>query len=270
MRISRLRLASQLAQALRRMLRGMPEREVNIQWIGPFVGKMIQRTDSPARWVGRSRNSPIACAPASDRGTAGAGRCRTVTDVTALRDRLRALPTFPDALPHLDPEAVPDDPMALFHRWLDEAIESGERQPAAMTLTTVDDDGRPAMRTLIIKDVDEHGLWFASARSSRKGRHLAARPWAGMLFFWRPLGRQLELTGPVEALSTEVSAADWRARPSFDGRDNPDWQVWALRPSRVEFLQATLDRRHTRVEYQDSPGGWTHRQLLPSEQNAAR
>lgn len=186
--------------------------------------------------------------------------------MSALGDRLRSLPTFPADLPTLDPSAVPDDPTALLLAWLDEAIATGERQANAMTLTTVNDEGRPANRTLIVKDVDDRGLHFSSSLRSRKAAHLAARPYAGMMFFWRPLGRQLEVSGPVVALDAGTSAADWRQRPSYDGRDNPDWQVWALQPERYEFLQATLDRRHVRVEYVRAGDGWQHARLLPSEQ----
>ncbi|WOF22693.1 pyridoxamine 5'-phosphate oxidase family protein [Microbacterium betulae] len=185
--------------------------------------------------------------------------------MTDLRDRLRDLPSFPGDLAILDPDAVPGDPLELFRSWLDDAIASGERQPHAMTVTTIDDNGRASHRTLIVKDVDERGIQVSSSRSSRKGAHLAERPWAGMLFFWRELGRQVELTGPVTALPAEESAADWRERPSYDGVDNPDWQVWTLAPTRAEFLQATHDRRHTRVEYVRDGETWTHRPLRASE-----
>ena len=185
--------------------------------------------------------------------------------MTELRGRLRALPSFPDDLTILDVDAGPADPLALFRGWLDDAIASGERQPHAMTVTTTDETGRPAQRTLIVKDIDERGIQMSSSRTSRKAAHLAERPWAGMLFLWRELGRQVELSGPVSALSAEESAADWHERPSYDGHHNPDWQVWALAPSRVEFLQATHDRRHTRVEYVLEDGRWTHRPLRASE-----
>lgn len=183
-----------------------------------------------------------------------------------LRERLRELPTFPDELPTFDPDAVPDDPTELFVTWLDDAIASGERQPNAMTVTTIGPDGEPANRTLIVKEVDGRGLHFSSSRSSRKAAHLAARPVAGMLFFWRALGRQIEVAGSVTALDEEASAADWRERPTYDGADNPDWQVWALAPERVEFLQATHDRKHVRVEYVRGPQGWQHARLRPSEE----
>ena len=182
-----------------------------------------------------------------------------------LASRLRALPAFPEDLPLFDPAAVPADPTMLLLDWLGDAIASGERQPHAVTVTTVDDDGFPANRTLIVKDLDSDGIHFSSSLASRKADHLAERPYVGMLFFWRPLGRQVEVTGNAEALSAETSAADWRQRPNFDGRDNPDWQVWSLHPSRFEFLQATHDRAHVRVEYRRTRTGWTHRRLRPSE-----
>lgn len=183
-----------------------------------------------------------------------------------LRETLRALPTFPDDLPALAPDRVPDDPRELFVRWLIEAIGTGERQPGAMALTSVGSDGVPSSRTLIVKDVDERGLHFSSSRRSRKARDLHERPVATMLFFWRALGRQVEVTGDVVALDPATSATDWRERPSYDGHDNPDWQVWALQPSRWEMLQATHDRRHVRVEYLRDRDGWRHRQLVPSEE----
>lgn len=182
-----------------------------------------------------------------------------------LRETLRTLPTFPEDMPTLDPEGVPADPLELFLSWLQDAIASGERQPGAMTVTTLGAHGVPASRTLIVKDVDERGIQFSSSRSSRKASHLAANPVATLLFFWRALGRQVEVTGAVEPLDAATSQADWRERPSYDGTDNPDWQVWAVLPRRLEFLQATHDRRHVRVEYARQNEGWTHRQLRPSE-----
>lgn len=180
--------------------------------------------------------------------------------MSELRERLRALPTFPETMPVLDPVAVPTHPLALFTAWLDDAIAAGERQPSAFTLSTVGEGGVPASRTLIVKDVDERGLQFSSSRGSRKAQQLAARPVATALFFWRPLGRQVEVTGDVVDLGADASAADWRERPSYAGQPNPDWVLWALQPTRFEFLQATLDRKHVRVEYRLGADGWTHRQ----------
>lgn len=176
------------------------------------------------------------------------------------RERLRALPTFPDDLPVLDPGAVPEHPLDLFRTWLDDAIDSGERQPGAFTLSTVGDRGAPASRTLIVKAIDERGLQFSSNRGSRKASQLAEHPSATGLFYWRPSGRQVEVTGEVIDLGSDASQADWRERPSYTGEPNPEWVLWALQPTRFEFLQATLDRKHTRVEYLRSATGWSHRQ----------
>ena len=101
--------------------------------------------------------------------------------VSDYRERLRALPSFPESMPTLDAEAVPTHPLALFTAWLDDAIDSGERQPSAFTLSTIGDDGAPASRTLIVKDVDERGIQFSSSRGSRKAGELEARPVATAL-----------------------------------------------------------------------------------------
>lgn len=176
------------------------------------------------------------------------------------RARLRSLPTFPDDLPVLDPDGVPQHPLDLFRTWLDDAIATGERQPNAFTLSTIGDEDAPASRTLIVKAIDDRGLHFSSSRGSRKATQLAARPVATGLFFWRPLGRQVEVTGTVTDLGADASQADWAERPSYTGTPNPEWVLWALQPTRFEFLQATLDRKHVRVEYRRGDDGWKHRQ----------
>ena len=185
----------------------------------------------------------------------------------SLRDRLRALPSFPDDLPTFDADATPADPLDLVRAWLDDAIAAGGIAPHAMTLSTVDDAGRPASRVLVVKDVDERGLLFASSRSSRKAQHLAHRPTATMHASWPALGRQIEIAGSVVELDDATSLADWRERPTYDGVDDPQWRVWALQPRRVEAMQARHDRRHVRVEYVRDADGW-HR--WPLGQGAGR
>lgn len=173
-----------------------------------------------------------------------------------LRDRLRALPPFPDDLPAFDPAAAPSDPLDLLRAWLDDAIASGERAPHAFTLTTLDEDGAPASRTLVVKDVDERGVQVAGRRSSRKGGHLAAGRPVGMHVFWPGLGRQIELTGTAVALSAAESASDWLARPTAGADVDPDWQVWAIRPDRASFFQASHDRVHAQLVYERDGAGW--------------
>jgi pyridoxamine 5'-phosphate oxidase len=102
---------------------------------------------------------------------------------------------------------------------------------------------------LILKNIDEDGWHFATSRASRKGRELTGNPHAALNFFWQPQGRQVRVAGAVSELSREASDADWHARPGADGSDNPDWQLYALRPREVEFWQARHDRRHIRHQY---------------------
>lgn len=175
-----------------------------------------------------------------------------------LRDRLRDLPAFPADLPVLDPDTVPEDPHDLFLTWLEEAIAAGNRQPHAMTLATALTDGTPLGRTMILKDIDDRGFQFATRSTSRKGIQVRENPRASMVFFWRESGRQVRVTGDVVPLDEETSQADWRSRPSYTGQPEPDWQVYALRPSEVEFTQARHDRRHTRIEYRRDQEGWSH------------
>lgn len=177
--------------------------------------------------------------------------------MSTLRDQLAALPSFPHPLPVLDPEQAPEDPHELFSRWFQDAIDSGQRQPHAMTFTSI--DGETAVgRTLIVKDIDERGFHFSTHRTSRKGQQIEANPRASMIFFWRESGRQVRVTGVVHALSREESERDWQARPSYTGSPNPDWQLYALEPREFEFMQAREDRNHTRVEYVHHGPTWSH------------
>jgi pyridoxamine 5'-phosphate oxidase len=167
----------------------------------------------------------------------------------AFRSHLRALPDFPTDLPDFDPAHVPADPVALFTLWLDEALAAGVLQPHACSLATAAGNGQPSVRMLILKNIDDDGWHFATSRTSRKGRELSVNPKAALNFYWPQQGRQVRVAGPVVELSAEASAADWQARPAADGSDNPDWQLYALRPTELEFWQARHDRRHVRHRY---------------------
>lgn len=172
----------------------------------------------------------------------------------SFRQLLRALPDFPEVLPDFDPEQAPEDPAELFRQWLAEALAAGVPQPNACSLATADTLGRSSSRMLILKNIDDDGWHFATSRTSRKGRELSANPQAALNFYWQPQGRQVRVAGSVVELSREASASDWRARPGADGsenanNENPDWQLYAVRPREVEFWQARHDRRHTRHRY---------------------
>lgn len=179
-----------------------------------------------------------------------------------MRDRLRAVPSFPETMPLFDVAEAPEDPNDLFSAWLEDAMADGSRQPNAMSLVTVREDGMPVARTVILKERDERGYWFSTYRTSKKGLEVAANPHASMLFFWRESGRQVCITGRVVPLDYETSQSDWRTRPAYAGEPNPQWQVYALVPTEFEFLQARLDRKHTRLAYRAEAGEWHHAPVL--------
>ncbi|MCR2812930.1 pyridoxamine 5'-phosphate oxidase family protein [Microbacterium sp. zg.Y1090] len=177
---------------------------------------------------------------------------------SSIAEWLRSLPSLTGSPPPFDLSALPDDPEQLFTAWLREAVDSGVPEPHAATLATVDADGLPDARTLILKDVDDHGWAVAGPRSSVKGTQLAAHPAAALNFWWQPLVRAVRVRGNVrEATGAEV-AADLAAR-SAEARAGvaaDDWMLWRIAPQRVEFWQGSLDRNHTRVVYERDGEAW--------------
>lgn len=158
-----------------------------------------------------------------------------------------------------DPSALPADPVDLFLAWLDEAVAAGVAEPRAMTLSTVDGDGLPDSRVLILKDVTDLGWAFASTASSRKGQQLADSPVASLGFWWQPLMRAVRVRGPVVEASRVESEADLATRgPAARAAVAVgDWRLWRVRPTRVEHWQGSPDRRHTRVVDVRDGGGWS-------------
>lgn len=171
--------------------------------------------------------------------------------------RLRAIPSLTGTAPAIDLQQLPDEPITLFHEWLDAAVLTQVPEPVAATLSTVDDEGMPDARTLILKDVDSAGWAFAGAASSRKGRQLAAHPAAALSIWWQPLMRTVRVRGPVAEASRQESEADLAAR-SETARSTVspgDWRLWRIQPTRVEFWQGAADRRPLRIVYV-LDGGW--------------
>lgn len=214
-----------------------------------------------------------------------------------MRQRLRSLPVFAGPLLTFDVEEAPDDPVELFTIWLTAAIDAGVAEPHAMTLSTVDADGDPDARVLLLKDVDERGWSFASSRASRKGRQLAAAPAAALSVYWPALGRQVRLRGRVLQAGSADSAQDYLARSASARAESllarqsqvltapadvgsalagaaaritaepglvaPGWTLYRLAAGEVEFWQAAASRRHTRLRYRRTDGHWEREQLWP-------
>ncbi|MFE6733686.1 pyridoxal 5'-phosphate synthase [Microbacterium sp. NPDC057650] len=180
--------------------------------------------------------------------------------MSSVRGLLRAVPALTGTAPSFDPLSAPDDPVALFLVWCDEALAAGIAEPHTMTLSTVDEEGRPDARTLILKDVDRLGWAFASTRSSAKGHQLAVHPAAALSFWWQAQVRAVRVRGPVVRAAEEESAADLAARSAAarEGVAEGDWAVWRVVPEQIEFWQGSADRRHLRLVYERRGDGWSH------------
>lgn len=174
------------------------------------------------------------------------------------RSMLRGIPSLQGSAPDVEVGALPADPIALFLRWLDDAVRAEVAEPHVMTLSTVDGDDVPDARVLVLKDVDERGWAFAGLASSAKGRQLAGSPAAALSFWWQPHARAIRLRGRVVAAPREESLADLRARPAAGqaGVDPDDWTLWRLQPTHVEFWQGAKDRKHLRLHYTLGAAGW--------------
>src|SRR5688500_7447156 len=113
----------------------------------------------------------------------------------------------------LDETDAGDDPVALFRRWLDEAVAAGIHEPNAMALATADESGRPSVRTVLLKGFDEAGAVFYTNYDSRKARELATNPWASVVLLWRELQRQVRIEGHVGRVDSDRSDAYFASRP---------------------------------------------------------
>src|SRR3954467_3269205 len=106
-----------------------------------------------------------------------------------------------------------DEPLRLFGQWLEDATRSEPADPNAMAVATVDSDGLPNVRMVLLKGFDERGAVFYTNMDSQKGRELSAHPKAALLFHWKSLRRQARLRGPVERVSDAEADAYFPPRP---------------------------------------------------------
>lgn len=220
-----------------------------------------------------------------------------MTASAGLRARLRALKVLAGPFEPFEIGDAADDPQGQFLNWLRAAIAAGVPEPHAMTLSTVDAQGCPDARVLILKDVDALGWHFAASSRSPKGRQIAGRNVVCLTFYWQTLGRQVRVRGTAVDVGAEAGAADFQARPAGSragaltdrqsdvlddpgqldravaeqreriaqdpGLVAPSWTVYAVEPRQVEFWQADIDRRHTRLRYTRTAQGWVRERLWP-------
>ena len=189
------------------------------------------------------------------------------------------------------------NPLDRVRAWFEEAAASGLIEAERMALATATPDGRPSVRIVLLKGIDDAGIRFFTNYGSRKGRELDANPRAAATLYWQPLQRAVRLEGPVERLSGEESDAYFATRPrgaqvgawaSVQGavlsdrseleervkeidEQFPDdiprpefWGGYRLRPDAVELWQGRPDRLHDREHFLLQPdGSWRTERLSP-------
>ena len=189
------------------------------------------------------------------------------------------------------------EPFALFAEWLEAAKTSEPNDANAMTLATVDANGLPDARMVLLKDMDARGFTFFSNQESAKGEQLWAHPSAALLFHWKSLRRQVRVRGTVEPVSAAEADAYFasRARESrigawvsdqsrplarrevleagvaaqtarFEGEEvsRPDrWIGWRVVPQQIEFWRDRPFRLHDRLRFDREGDGWTGTRLWP-------
>ena len=169
-----------------------------------------------------------------------------------------------DTEPPLREEDVDADPLRQFAAWFDAAARAGEQAPEAAALATATGDGRPSVRMVLVKQVDERGFAFYTNYESRKGDELAANPWAALLFHWERLGRQVRAEGAVTRVAAQDTAAYVRSRPR-----GSQLSALASPQSRVIESREELERRVAELadRYATSelplPEGWGGFRLVP-------
>lgn len=190
-----------------------------------------------------------------------------------------------------------EEPFALFGRWLEDATKSEPNDPNAVALATVDPDGMPNVRMVLLKDFDEAGFVFYTNFESAKGREILASMKAAMLFHWKSLRRQVRVRGAVERVTDaeadayfatrprgsrigawasaqsrplesrfalEKSVAEYTARYAIGEIPRPShWSGLRIRPVSIEFWHDRPFRLHDRVSFEREGKGWRRTRLYP-------
>ena len=198
----------------------------------------------------------------------------------------------------LNHETLKSNPIEQFEDWYQQTIESDIYEPGAMSLSTVDADGQPWQRIVLLKLFDKKGFVFFTNYESRKAQQIAVNPNVSLIFLWHSMGRQIKITGQAEKISSAESLKYFITRPRgsqlgawaskqsqminsrsvLESMVNsmkqkyadkevplpPFWGGYRVIPKTVEFWQARDSRLHDRFIYQqDVSGGWVSERMAP-------
>lgn len=187
--------------------------------------------------------------------------------------------------------------VARFNDHLAFAAREGIFEPTAFQLATIGPDGRPSVRTMLLKQADDRGFVFYTNTRSRKGREIAATGRVALVFWWGPIQRQVRVEGPAEPVTPAEADAYFASRPhgsqigawasnqssTLPGREAllaavkdveerygtapvprpPHWSGFRVRPEVMEFWYGREDRLHERFEYRLEGNAWVERILSP-------
>ena len=190
-----------------------------------------------------------------------------------------------------------NDPTALFRNWFQEAIDAGLQEPSAMSLATLDADGHPDARMVLLKGVDERGFVFYTNLGSPKARALLQEPWAALCFYWDKIDKQIRVRGRADRVSDDEADAYFATRPrlsqigAWASRQSrpmrgyfeleaevaktvvrfgvgevprpPFWSGFRVVPEQIEFWKQKPFRRHERILYTRTAGIWQKQWLYP-------
>ena len=197
----------------------------------------------------------------------------------------------------LNEETVNNDPILQLTAWLNDAIENQKADPTAMILSTIDREGNPESRVVLLKELKAEGLIFFTNYDSKKGQQISMHPQVSIVFFWPEMERQVRVKGKVEKISENDSENYFLSRPiesqlgawaspqsrviknrqildenyihfqryfqEHEIKKPPHWGGYLIRPEYFEFWQGRANRLHDRIAFQKSNEAWDILRLAP-------